>query len=106
MSSESNGIEVTKAVDGLEALDKLKNSFFDLTLPDIQFPGMERLEVLKYIVENPVSWQMGIVALTAQALGSDKQLFIGGDCIDYTSISVDLFKLMDVQNTFLSNGKA
>ncbi|WP_324446752.1 response regulator [Methanosarcina sp.] len=38
---ESNGIEVTQAVDGLEALDKVKNSLFDLVLLDIQLPEWE-----------------------------------------------------------------
>jgi two-component system cell cycle response regulator DivK len=103
---ESNGIEVTQAVDGLEALDKIRNSLFDLVLLDIQLPGMGGLEVLKHIKENPASQQIGVVALTAQALVGDKQRFIDAGCIGYISKPIDVFKFMDELNTFLGDGKA
>ncbi|MDD3247317.1 MAG: response regulator [Methanosarcina sp.] len=103
---ESNGIEVTQAVDGLEALDMIKNSLFDLVLLDIQLPGMGGLEVLKYIKENPASQQIGVVALTAQALVGDEQRFIDAGCIGYISKPIDVFQFMDQLNAFFGNGKA
>jgi len=103
---ESNGIEVIQAVDGLEALDKIRSSIFDLILMDIQLPGMGGLEVLKHIREDPASQQIKVVALTAQALVGDKQRFIDAGCIGYISKPIDVFQFMDELNTFLGDGKA
>jgi two-component system cell cycle response regulator DivK len=103
---ESNGIEVTQAVDGIEALDMIKNSLFDLVLLDIQLPGMGGLEVLKHIKEDPASQQTGVVALTAQALIGDEQRFIDAGCTGYISKPIDVFQFMDKLNAFLDNLKA
>jgi len=103
---ESNGIEVTQAADGLEALERIKNSLFDLILLDIQLPGMGGLEVLKHIKEDPDLQQIRVVALTAQALVGDKQRFIDAGCIGYISKPIDVFHFMDELNTFLGNEKA
>ncbi|MHC1753980.1 MAG: response regulator [Methanosarcina sp.] len=103
---ESNGIEVTQAVDGIEALDMIKNSLFDLVLLDIQLPGMGGLEVLKHIKEDPASQQTGVVALTAQALIGDEQRFIDAGCTGYISKPIDVFQFMDKLNAFLDNVKA
>jgi len=103
---ESNGIEVTQAVDGLEALEMIKNSLFDLVLLDIQLPGMGGLEVLKNIKENPASQQIRVVALTAQALKGDEQRFIDAGCIGYISKPIDVFQFMDQLNAFSGNEKA
>ncbi|AKB77895.1 response regulator receiver [Methanosarcina horonobensis HB-1 = JCM 15518] len=101
---ELNGIEVTQAVDGLEALDKIKNSLFDLVLLDIQLPGMGGLDVLKHIKEDPASQYIGVVALTAQVLVGDKQRFIDAGFIGYISKPIDVFQFMDELNTFLGHG--
>lgn len=103
---ESNGIEVTQAVDGLEALEKIRNSLFDLILLDIQLPGMGGLEVLKHIKESPALQQIKVVALTAQALVGDKERFIDTGCTGYISKPIDVFHFMDELNAFLGNGDA
>jgi len=46
---KSNRMEVTQAFDGLEALEALNKSIFDLILLDIQLPGMDGMEILKRI---------------------------------------------------------
>lgn len=103
---ESNGIEVTQAADGLEGLDKIKTSLFDVVLLDIQLPGMGGLEVLKHIRESPALQQVKVIALTAQALVGDKERFIDAGCIGYISKPIDVFHFMDELNAFLDNGRA
>ncbi|WP_292352688.1 response regulator, partial [Methanomethylovorans sp. PtaU1.Bin093] len=61
---QSNGMEVTQAVDGTEALERVRNDLFDLVLLDIQLPGIDGLEVLKKMRENPALQKMPVVALT------------------------------------------
>lgn len=41
------GYEVTTAIDGEHALDKVKESHFDLMLLDMKLPGMDGIEVLR-----------------------------------------------------------
>lgn len=98
---ESNGIEVTQTVDGLDALEKIKNSFFDLVLLDIQLPGMEGMEVLKHIKNNPASQQLKVVAVTAHALLGDEKRFIDAGCVGYIPKPIDVFQFVDKVNSFL-----
>lgn len=87
---KANGMEVTQAFDGLEALEILGKSNFDLILLDIQLPGMDGMEVLKSIKENPALQHIPVVALTAHAMQGDEQKFIDVGCIGYISKPIDV----------------
>ena len=43
--------EVDKASDGRQALDKLKEKFFDLVILDIKMPGLSGIDVIKEAVK-------------------------------------------------------
>jgi two-component system cell cycle response regulator DivK len=101
---EANGIEVTQAFDGLEALEILKKSNFDLILLDIQLPGMDGMEVLKNIKGNPTLQYMSVVALTAHAMQGDEQKFIDAGCIGYISKPIDVFHFPGTVRSFVSKG--
>lgn len=103
---QSNEIEVTQAVDGLEALDKVNNAAFDLVLLDIQLPGIDGLEVLKRMKENPALQQIPVVALTAHAMEGDEQHFIDLGCIGYISKPIDVSIFMEKVHFFLDNKEA
>ncbi len=98
---ESNGMEVTKAVDGPQALDIIKKNLFDLVLLDIQLPGIDGLQVLKIIKEDPALQQIPVVALTAHAMQGDEQHFIEVGCAGYISKPIDVFQFMDQIHHFL-----
>jgi two-component system cell cycle response regulator DivK len=101
----SNGIQVLQATEGLEALDRIKNDFFDLVLLDIQLPGMGGLEILKYIKQHPKSSNIPVVALTALAMLGDEQRFISAGCAGYIPKPIDVFQFLEKVNSFLGNGK-
>lgn len=101
---EANGIEITQAFDGLEALEILKKSNFDLILLDIQLPGMDGMEVLKNIKGNPTLQYMPVVALTAHAMQGDEQKFIDAGCIGYISKPIDIFHFPETVQSFVSKG--
>jgi len=46
------GYEHETARDGLEAIEKLKQGFFHIVLTDMKMPGMDGMELLKYISSN------------------------------------------------------
>lgn len=103
---QSNGMEVTQAVDGTEALERAKNNLFDLVLMDIQLPGIDGLEVMKKMRENPALQKMPVVALTAHAMEGDEKKFIDAGCIGYISKPIDVFGFIEKVNAFLEQQRA
>lgn len=101
---KANGMEVTQAFDGLEALEILSKSKFDLILLDIQLPGMYGMEVLKNIKENPALSQMPVVAVTAHAMQGDEQKFIDAGCIGYISKPIDVTTFLGTVRSFINIG--
>jgi signal transduction histidine kinase len=49
------GFDVEQAADGLEAVKLIQSNDFDIALLDIKMPGMNGLEVLRYIKKNSSS---------------------------------------------------
>jgi DNA-binding response OmpR family regulator len=59
------GCEVTTAADGVEALQRMEISTYDLVYLDIRLPGMDGLQVLRQIHDRYP--QLAVVLLTAHA---------------------------------------
>lgn len=49
---KEEGFEVDTALDGPTAISKIDKKFFDLILTDLKMPGMDGMEVLRYVQEN------------------------------------------------------
>jgi DNA-binding response OmpR family regulator len=60
---ESLGLETDTAVNGEEALDKLKIKEFDLILLDLKMPGMDGMEVLRQL--RQIRANIRVIILTA-----------------------------------------
>lgn len=58
------GFEVAAAATGEEGLKILSQAQFDLALLDILLPGINGLEVLKQIKQNPQTQNLKVVLLT------------------------------------------
>jgi signal transduction histidine kinase/CheY-like chemotaxis protein len=68
------GYQVTLARDGVEALEQFQTGGFDLVLMDMQMPRMDGLEATRRIrALEPTGLRIPIIALTANALESDRQ---------------------------------
>ncbi len=61
---------VVEAVNGLEALECLKDNHFDVILMDIQMPEMDGIEATK-IIRNKLKLTTPIIALTANAFKTE-----------------------------------
>jgi len=66
-------IFVEVADNGKVAIQKLKESFFDLVLMDLQMPIMDGYEATRLIKADPEISKTPIVALTASALSEEKK---------------------------------
>ena len=76
------GCEITEAVNGLEAIEKIQKMQFDLILMDIQMPILDGVETTKQI-RNMYDVEIPIIALTANAFKHDIDLYLSVGMNDY-----------------------
>ena len=72
-----------RAKNGQEAVEKVEKDNFDIVLMDIKMPVMDGLEATKNIMEKHPD--LPVVALTANAFDSDRQLAMEAGCDDFLS---------------------
>jgi CheY-like chemotaxis protein len=79
-----------RAKNGQEAVEMAEKGGYDIVLMDIKMPIMDGLEATKAIKEKFPD--LPIVALTANAFDSDRQLALEAGCNDFLSkpVSSDL----------------
>ncbi len=80
------------AVNGREAVNKVKENEYDLVFMDINMPVMNGLDATKVIREELQS-DVVIVALTANAIQGDKEKFLAQGMNDYLSKPIDMISL-------------
>src|SRR5271165_5263378 len=67
------GYQVVEAVDGVDALSKLKGQELDLFLTDINMPKMDGLELTRQLRAMPAYKFVPIVLLTSESNADKKQ---------------------------------
>jgi CheY-like chemotaxis protein len=89
---EKAGHRVTAAANGLDALDRLEESDFDLILMDVQMPEMDGIEATTKIRSHPnkVKAHIPIIAMTAHALRGDRERFLEAGMDDYIAKPIDI----------------
>lgn len=92
------------AADGLEALQALRESDFDIVLMDCEMPGMDGYEAARQIrngragTRNP---QIPIVALTADAISGDRERCLQAGMNDYLAKPVEPRQLAAVLDKWM-----
>lgn len=106
---EYMGLKMDIANDGEEAVEKWKNSDYDLIIMDIQMPkmnGYQAAEVIRKLEKE--GERVPILALTASALTSDRDKCFTSGMNDYLSkpINIDMLEKKLCQLfTSLKNGQ-
>ncbi|MEI6899546.1 MAG: response regulator, partial [Bacteroidota bacterium] len=81
------GFNVEIVMNGLEAVNSFCKNPFDLIILDIQMPVMDGYQAAKRIreLENSLTRHTPIIALTANAMKGDRELYLSAGMDDYIS---------------------
>jgi CheY-like chemotaxis protein/HPt (histidine-containing phosphotransfer) domain-containing protein len=96
---ESLGATLEVAADGFQVLKAMERTAFDVVLMDCQMPGMDGFVATECIRERERArgGHIPIVAVTANALGGDREYCLAKGMDDYISKPItrqDLFKVL------------
>lgn len=101
---QAKGYTMAFAVDGQDALTKVVECSPNLILMDIQLPHMNGLEAIRRLRSDPKVATIPIIAITAHAMGGDRERCLEVGANDYLSkpmklreLEVTITKLLDHQ---------
>jgi two-component system, sensor histidine kinase and response regulator len=87
---EREGIRVTAAYNGLEALDFVKKEKPDLILLDVMMPDMDGIEVCQRLQSNDETRGIPVIFITARTAKESKLEGLGVGAVDYITKPIDL----------------
>ena len=87
---EKEGIEVTTAYNGQEALDSVKADTPDLILLDVMMPDMDGIEVCTRLQANEASRSIPVIFVTARNNKEGKLEGLAVGAVDYITKPIDL----------------
>lgn len=92
------GFKPDQAVNGMEALEKLKTQSYDIIFMDCQMPVMDGFEATEKIrmIEEGEEFKTIIIAMTAKAFKRDKQKCLDAGMDDFISKPVIPSKLFEI----------
>jgi CheY-like chemotaxis protein len=96
------GASADLAQDGQECVDKVRSGDYHLVLMDIQMPRMDGVAATRAIRALPGIRQPRIVALTANAMESDRQICLDAGMEDFLSKPFQVSDLQDRLETAAS----
>ncbi|MBI2383443.1 MAG: transporter substrate-binding domain-containing protein [Gammaproteobacteria bacterium] len=82
---EAQGVIVTIADDGREAVESVRRQAFDVVLMDVQMPVMDGLEATKAIRALAHTERLPIIAMTASVLRGDRERCYEAGMDDYVA---------------------
>jgi CheY-like chemotaxis protein len=92
---QKKGYQVSIAIDGAEAVSLTDRERPDLVLMDMSLPVMSGAEATRAIRDNDAIKGTPILALTASAMRTDREMALAAGCDDYDTKPVDLARLLD-----------
>jgi len=98
---EELNFHVTVADNGEESIRILSEENFDLVFMDMHMPVMDGVTATKEIRKNPEFADLPIIAMTANAMHSDKQLCYEAGMNDYVSKPIDIDQLLNCLRRWL-----
>lgn len=98
---EAKGYRVETAENGKVAIEKVQQLSPDLVLMDVQMPEMDGLEATRHIRTELGLDALPVIALTALAMGGDRERCLEAGASEYVTKPVSLRELTSVIETHL-----
>lgn len=88
------GYEIVMATDGESSVALAVSLKPDLILMDMSLPIMDGWEATRHIKAHPETGNIPIIALTAHAMGEDRQKALEAGCDEYDTKPIEFSRLM------------
>jgi two-component system chemotaxis response regulator CheY len=92
---------ITEAVDGADALEKLERGNFDLVLTDIRMPNMDGLELVRRVRNDLNRKDLPIIIISTKGSDDDIQLGMSLGASGYLSKPISMAKLRELVSGML-----
>ena len=96
--------DIDESENGTDCLEKVKTNTYDLILMDDMMPGISGTETLHELQKDP-SFNIPVVALTANAIEGMKEKYLSEGFDDYLSKPIDKTELKRVLQTYILKEK-
>ena len=101
------GYDVLRAANAMDAIHIADEDPPDLVLMDIQLPGVNGLEAMRTLKEDPRTEDVKVVALTSRALPGDRGRMLAAGCDGYISKPILSHKdFLGTVASFLSSARS
>ena len=101
---EKAGFVVSVANNGLEGVNAVLNTEFDLVLMDIQMPEMDGIDATRRIRESGIE-QLPIIAMTAHALVGDREKSLQAGMNDHLNKPINPNQLFSILIEYIKPGE-
>ena len=92
---ERRGYHLLLAQDGPECLALARRASPSLILLDLSLPKLDGLTVARHLKADPATAAIPIIALTAHAMGGDRERALAAGCDDYDTKPVEFARLVE-----------
>ena len=89
------GFTVIVATDGTQGVTMATSEQPDLILMDLTLPDINGEEATRRLKADPATKSIPVIALTANAMASDRERAIAAGCDDFASKPVDMPRLLE-----------
>ena len=89
-----HGFEIEIAIDGAQGLTMAQSIAPDLILMDMSLPIIDGWEATRRLKASATTRQIPIIALTAHAMGGDRERCLAAGCDEYDTKPIEFSRLL------------
>lgn len=94
--------EIALALDGKQGVDMALSESPDLILLDMSLPVLNGWDTARILKADPDTQKIPIIALTAHAMGGDREKALEAGCDEYETKPVEFKRLLEKIKQFLN----
>ena len=99
------GFDVVTAVDGGQGVEMATSESPDLILLDMSLPVMNGWDAARKLKSDSTTSSIPIIALTAHAMGGDREKALDAGCDEYETKPVEFKRLLEKMTTIIDGVK-